>query len=123
MRSRPTLVGAMMVQRGDADAMLCGTRGNYADHLKHVRDVIGLRGGVQTLAAMQMLILPGRQLFICDTHVNPDPDAFANWTTANTPPATSVAGHTSNASRHDPPSILTNTPTSQNGTRIDAHGS
>ena len=77
MRSRPTLVGAMMVRRGDADAMLCGTRGNYADHLKHVRDVIGLRGGVHTLAAMQMLILPGRQLFICDTHVNRDPDADA----------------------------------------------
>ena len=77
MRSRPTLVGAMLVRRGDADAMLCGTRGNYTDHLKHVRDVIGLRGGVQTLAAMQMLILPGRQLFICDTHVNRDPDAEA----------------------------------------------
>jgi hypothetical protein len=50
---------------------------NYADHLKHVRNVIGLRSGVTTLAAMQMLILPGRQLFICDTHVNRDPDAAA----------------------------------------------
>jgi len=77
MRSQPTIVGAMLVRRGDADAMLCGTRGDYADHLKHVRDVIGLRGGVHTLAAMQMLILPGRQLFICDTHVNRDPDADA----------------------------------------------
>jgi malate dehydrogenase (oxaloacetate-decarboxylating)(NADP+) len=65
----------MLVHRGDADAMLCGTRGNYADHLKLVREVIGPRDGVQTLAAMQMLILPGRQLFICDTHVNRDPDA------------------------------------------------
>src|SRR4029453_6452079 len=54
---------------------LCGTRGNYADHLKLVREVIGPRDGVQTLAAMQMLILPGRQLFICATHVNRDPDA------------------------------------------------
>ena len=44
------------------------------DHLKYVRDVIGLRDGVKTLATMQMLILPGRQLFICDTHVNRDPD-------------------------------------------------
>jgi malate dehydrogenase (oxaloacetate-decarboxylating)(NADP+) len=77
MRIRPTLVGAMLVRRGDADAMLCGTRGNFVDHLKYVRDVIGLRGGVHTLAAMQMLILPGRQLFICDTHVNSDPDARA----------------------------------------------
>ena len=55
--------------------MLCGTLGNYSDHLKYVRNVIGLREGVKTLAAMQMLILPGRQLFICDTHVNRDPDA------------------------------------------------
>jgi len=75
MRSRPSLLGAMMVRRGDADAMLCGTLGNYADHLKYVRNVIGLRAGVKILAAMQMLILPGRQLFICDTHVNRDPNA------------------------------------------------
>jgi malate dehydrogenase (oxaloacetate-decarboxylating)(NADP+) len=75
IRVRPTLVGAMLVRRGEADAMLCGTRGDYAYHLKDVRDVIGMRDGVATLAAMQMLILPGRQLFICDTHVNLDPDA------------------------------------------------
>jgi malate dehydrogenase (oxaloacetate-decarboxylating)(NADP+) len=75
MRSRPSLIAAMLVRRGDADAMLCGTRGDYADHLLYVRNVIGLRNGVTTLAAMQMLILPGRQLFICDTHVNRDPNA------------------------------------------------
>ena len=75
MRSRPTVVGAMLLHRGEADAMLCGTRGNYADQLKYVRAVIGLRDGVKTLAAMQMLILPGRQLFICDTHVNRNPNA------------------------------------------------
>jgi malate dehydrogenase (oxaloacetate-decarboxylating)(NADP+) len=75
MRSRRTLVGAMLVRRGDADALLCGTSGVYADHLRDVRNVIGLREGVRTLAAMQMLILPGRQLFICDTHVNQDPTA------------------------------------------------
>jgi malate dehydrogenase (oxaloacetate-decarboxylating)(NADP+) len=75
MRSRPTLVGAMLVQRGDADAMLCGTLGHFVDHLTYVRNVIGLRDGVQTLAAMQMLILPGRQIFICDTHVNRNPNA------------------------------------------------
>ena len=75
MRIRPTLVGAMMVRRGEADAMLCGTVGNYADHLKYVRNVIGMREGVKTLAAMQMVILPDRQIFVCDTHVNRDPDA------------------------------------------------
>jgi malate dehydrogenase (oxaloacetate-decarboxylating)(NADP+) len=75
MRSRTTLIAAMLVRRGDADAMLCGTLGDYVDHLAYVREVIGLRDGVKSMAAMQMLILPGRQLFICDTHVNPDPTA------------------------------------------------
>ncbi|HJQ55308.1 MAG TPA: NADP-dependent malic enzyme, partial [Vineibacter sp.] len=75
MRSRCTLLAAMLVRQGRADAMLCGTLGGYGDHLRHVRDVIGLRPGTKTLAAMQMLMLPGRQLFICDTHVNRDPDA------------------------------------------------
>jgi len=75
MRSRGTLLAAMLVRQGRADAMLCGTLGGYGDHLRHVRDVIGLRPGTRTMAAMQMLMLPGRQLFICDTHVNRDPDA------------------------------------------------
>ena len=75
MRSRCTLLAAMLVRQGRADAMLCGTFGNYGQHLRHVRDVIGLRPDTQTLAAMQMLMLPGRQLFICDTHVNRDPTA------------------------------------------------
>ena len=77
MRSRGTLLAAMLVRQGRADAMLCGTFGSYGDHLRHVRDVIGLRPGTQTLAAMQMLMLPGRQLFICDTHVNRDPERRA----------------------------------------------
>src|SRR5437762_7639572 len=75
MRTRSTLVAAMLLHLGDADAMLCGTLGDYRDHLKFVRNVIGTREGVRTLAAMQMLILPGRQLFVCDTHVNRDPSA------------------------------------------------
>ena len=73
MRSRATLLAAMTVRQGGADAMLCGTLGRYHDHLAHVRDVIGLRPGSRTFAAMQMLMLPGRHLFICDTHVNLDP--------------------------------------------------
>jgi malate dehydrogenase (oxaloacetate-decarboxylating)(NADP+) len=74
-RSRPTLIGAMLVRRGDADAMLCGTYGTYAEHLRYVRDVIGVRPGVKTLAAMNMLMLPDRRIFICDTYVNQDPSA------------------------------------------------
>ena len=75
MRIRPTLIGAILVRRGDGDAMLCGTSGSYGDHLKYIRRVIGLREGARTLAAMQMLILQERQLFVCDTHVNLDPTA------------------------------------------------
>jgi malate dehydrogenase (oxaloacetate-decarboxylating)(NADP+) len=75
MRSRPTLVAAMLVHRDDADAMLCGTGSNSPEHARYIRHVIGLREGVKTLATMQMLILPGRQLFICDTHINQDPTA------------------------------------------------
>jgi malate dehydrogenase (oxaloacetate-decarboxylating)(NADP+) len=75
MRGRSTLLGAMLVRGGDADAMLCGTVGRFPDHLAYVNDVIGLRPGTRNFAAMQMLMLPGRQLFICDTHVNADPSA------------------------------------------------
>ena len=75
MRSRTSLIGAMLVRRGDADAMLCGTVGDYLDHLKYLRRVIGLKRGVHTVATMQLLILNDRQLFFCDTHVNRDPDA------------------------------------------------
>jgi len=75
MRIRTTLIGSILLRRGDADALLCGTSGAYVDHLKYVRRVIGMREGVNTLAAMHMLILQDRQLFVCDTHVNPDPTA------------------------------------------------
>lgn len=75
MRSRTTLIGAMLVRRGDADAMLCGTVADYRYHLKYIEHVIGRREGASIFAAMQMLILPERQLFFCDTHVNRDPNA------------------------------------------------
>jgi malate dehydrogenase (oxaloacetate-decarboxylating)(NADP+) len=75
MRSRSTLLAAMMLRMGAADAMLCGTFGRTTDHLQAVRDVVGLREGAETLAVMQMLMLPAHQLFICDTHVNRDPSA------------------------------------------------
>jgi malate dehydrogenase (oxaloacetate-decarboxylating)(NADP+) len=72
---RTTLIGALMVRRGDADAMLCGTIAEHSLHLGYVANVIGLRKGVNQFAAMNMLILPKRTLFICDTYVNPDPTA------------------------------------------------
>ena len=73
VRTRATLFGAMLLRRGDVDAMICGTSGGFFEHLNYVRQVIGPRRGVRTLGTMNMLILGGRQLFICDTYVNPDP--------------------------------------------------
>ncbi len=75
MRSRSTLLAATLVRMGSADAMLCGTFGRTGDHVRTLREVIGLREGAGTLALMQMLMLPEHQLFICDTHVNRDPSA------------------------------------------------
>jgi malate dehydrogenase (oxaloacetate-decarboxylating)(NADP+) len=69
---RTTLMGALMVRRGDADAMICGTIAEFSLHLDYVSNVIGLREGVRRFAAMNMLILPGKTIFICDTYVNND---------------------------------------------------
>jgi len=75
MRRRYTLIGAMLVHKGEVDAMLCGMVGRYASHLRFVDHVIGLRSGVKNYAAMNMLLLPKRTVFICDTYVNYDPTA------------------------------------------------
>jgi malate dehydrogenase (oxaloacetate-decarboxylating)(NADP+) len=70
-----TLQGALLLRQGAADAMLCGANGIYADHLEHIRKAIGPRAGVATLAAMNVLMLPERIVFISDTYVNPEPTA------------------------------------------------
>ena len=75
MRRRNTLIGAMLMHKGEADGMLCGTFGTHALHLHYVDQVIGLQPGVRHYAAMNALMLPKRTVFICDTYVNLDPDA------------------------------------------------
>ncbi len=75
MRRRHTLIGAMMIHQGDADGMLCGTYGNHHAHLEFVDQVIGLRRGAATYAAMNAVLLPSRTVFIADTYVNADPTA------------------------------------------------
>jgi malate dehydrogenase (oxaloacetate-decarboxylating)(NADP+) len=72
---RTTLIGALMVKQGDADAMICGTYGEHSTHLNYISSVIGLRPGVKQYAAMNLLLLEDRTIFICDTYVNPDPTA------------------------------------------------
>ncbi|HSC22863.1 MAG TPA: NADP-dependent malic enzyme, partial [Casimicrobiaceae bacterium] len=73
MRRRHTLIGAMMIHRGDADGMICGTFGTHALHLHYVDQVIGRRPGACAYAAMNALMLPNRTVFIADTYVNADP--------------------------------------------------
>src|SRR6266850_1774237 len=75
MRRNQTLIGTMLIHKGEADAMLCGTLGMYAEHMRYIDQVIGLRPGVRHYAAMNAIILPARTVFICDTYVTDDPDA------------------------------------------------
>jgi malate dehydrogenase (oxaloacetate-decarboxylating)(NADP+) len=75
MRRRHTLIGAMLMVKGEADGMLCGTFGTHALHLHYVDQVIGLAPGIRHYAAMNALVMPNRTVFICDTYVTPDPDA------------------------------------------------
>jgi malate dehydrogenase (oxaloacetate-decarboxylating)(NADP+) len=75
MRKRTTLIGAMLLRHGHADAALCGTVGLYRSNLHYIEQVIGRKPGVESYYAMNMLVLPGRTLFICDTYVNYDPSA------------------------------------------------
>jgi malate dehydrogenase (oxaloacetate-decarboxylating)(NADP+) len=75
MRRRHTLIGAMAIHKGDADGMICGTYGTTDLHLGYIDQVLGMRAGVTTYAAMNALILQDRQLVVVDTHVNENPSA------------------------------------------------
>ena len=75
MRRLPTLIGAMLVHMGAADAMLCGILGQYSRHLNYIDRVIGKRAGVKHYSAMNALLLPKGTVFICDTYVSFDPSA------------------------------------------------
>ncbi len=75
MRRRLTLIGSMLLHKGDVDGLICGTWGTTSMHLQYLDQVIGKRAGVNTYACMNCLLLPERQLFIVDTHVNYDPSA------------------------------------------------
>jgi malate dehydrogenase (oxaloacetate-decarboxylating)(NADP+) len=75
LRKHNTLIGAMLIKLGYADGMICGITGRFEHHLQQIEDIIGKAPGRSTLAAMNHIILPGRALFICDTHVNENPNA------------------------------------------------
>ena len=82
MRRRHTLIGAMILRRGEADGMLCGTYGTHDMHLHYIDQVIGRRQGVNHYYAMNLLLLPKRTVFICDTYINfdPSPEQIAEMT-------------------------------------------
>jgi len=75
MRRSHTLIGAMMLRRGEADGMLCGTFGNFTKHLRAIDQLIGRQANVSSYYAMNGLMLPRQTVFICDTYVNYDPTA------------------------------------------------
>ncbi len=83
LRRRLTLIGCMLLNKGDVDGLLCGTWSTTAAHLHYIDQVIGKRPGgspltdqdVPVYACMNGLMLPGRQVFLVDTHVNVDPTA------------------------------------------------
>ena len=75
MRRRLTLIGSMMLHKSEVDGLICGTWGNTTHHLSYIDQVIGKRAGVTTYACMNGLLLPDRQVFLVDTHVNYDPTA------------------------------------------------
>ncbi|MFA7279753.1 MAG: NADP-dependent malic enzyme [Sterolibacterium sp.] len=75
IRRKTTLIGAMLIRHGYADGMICGTYGKHSMHLRYINTVIGREPGINNFYAMNMLVLPSRTLFICDTHVNYDPTA------------------------------------------------
>jgi malate dehydrogenase (oxaloacetate-decarboxylating)(NADP+) len=71
----PSLIGAMMIHKGEADGMLCGLLGKFRNHLRSIDRVLGREPGANDYAAMNLLMLPNRTVFLCDTYVHDDPTA------------------------------------------------
>ena len=75
VRRKTSLIGSLMVERGDADGMICGTFGSYPLHLNYVQRVIKKKDNVKDFYALNALLLQGRNLFIADTYIHEDPTA------------------------------------------------
>jgi malate dehydrogenase (oxaloacetate-decarboxylating)(NADP+) len=75
VRTNATVIAALAVSRGEADAMICGVEGRYMSHLRHVREIIGFCAGVSDFAALALLITSKGSYFIADTQVRPSPSA------------------------------------------------
>ena len=77
VRTSTTVIAALAVARGEADAMICGLEGRYRAKLRHIRDIIGLAPGAHEFAAMSLMITSKGAFFLADTHVQSDPSAEA----------------------------------------------
>ncbi|MEZ0219029.1 NADP-dependent malic enzyme [Tardiphaga sp. 1201_B9_N1_1] len=75
VRTNATVIAALAVIRGEADAMICGVEGRYMSHLRHVREIIGFLPGVSDFAALSLMITSKGAHFIADTQVRPNPSA------------------------------------------------
>ena len=75
VRNNPTILGAMMVKQGMADALICGTHGQYEKDLTDLTQIIGKADGVADVSALSLVVVPSGSYFLCDTHVSPDPTA------------------------------------------------
>ena len=75
VRTNATVIAALAVSRGEADAMICGVEGGYMSHLRHVREIIGFRPGLSDFAALSLMITSKGAYFIADTQVRPNPSA------------------------------------------------
>ncbi|HLS16539.1 MAG TPA: NADP-dependent malic enzyme [Paenalcaligenes sp.] len=82
VRKHNTIIGAMLMRRGDIDGLICGVTTRFYTQLEHIEDIIGLDKDAEVFAAMNALILPTQSIFVCDTHVNENPTAeeVANMT-------------------------------------------
>ena len=75
VRSSPTVIGALALRRGEADALICGLEGRFTSRLDHIRDIVGLAPGVKDFSALSLVIAPTGAYFLADTHVRYDPSA------------------------------------------------
>ncbi|MFZ5521807.1 MAG: NADP-dependent malic enzyme [Pseudomonadota bacterium] len=115
MRRRLTLIGSMLLHKGEVDGLICGTWGTPGMHLHYIDQVIGRREGCKTYGCMNGLILPGRQVYLVDTHINYDPTAeqLAELTVMaahemmrlGTPPKAALLSHSNFGSSNQPSAI------------------
>ncbi|MDB5396301.1 MAG: dme [Rhodospirillales bacterium] len=114
LRTSNTVIAAMLLRKGEGDAMVCGTIGQYHRHYRHVMNVIGLKHGVKTAAALSILVLADRPIFVCDTYVSydPTPSQIAEMTIMaaeqvrrfGLEPKVALVSHSDFGTHDDPPS-------------------